>query len=85
MKSLPLKVYTTDVSHYRGHTDVVNTFHFSKQHVATGGDDCVVKLWNIESGHCVHTFEGHDLPVWMVEFSSEFLVSGACDKSLRLW
>lgn len=73
------------INNNRGHTDFVNTFHFSGDYVASGGDDFNVKLWDVFSGRCLHTFTGHELPVWMVEFAENTLVSGSCDKTLRLW
>ncbi|MFW9844381.1 MAG: hypothetical protein ACFFEV_07385 [Candidatus Thorarchaeota archaeon] len=55
--------------------------------VASGTVERVVKLWDIRSGECVGTLEGHTYPVLSLAFSpdGDQLVSGSGDTSLIIW
>ncbi len=55
--------------------------------VASGTVDRVVKLWDIRSGDCIGTFEGHTYPVLSLSFSPDGnqLVSGSGDTTLIIW
>jgi periodic tryptophan protein 2 len=55
---------------------------------ATGGDDGRVKLWNVESGFCIATFQEHSAPVTALEFSkggAGVLFSASLDGTVRAW
>jgi len=62
---------------------------------ACGGDkyaisaswDKHLKLWDLEKGSCVRTFQGHSSDVNSVAFSSDSrqVVSGSRDKTIRVW
>ena len=49
--------------------------------------DKTVRVWNIETGECVKTFEGHNGDVYSVCFSSDGkkIASGSGDKTVRVW
>jgi len=55
--------------------------------VASGTVDRVVKLWDIRSGECVGTLQGHTYPVLSLAFSpdGDQLVSGSGDTTLIVW
>jgi general transcriptional corepressor TUP1 len=54
--------------------------------VAAGSLDCLVRLWDAQSGKFLGSFKGHDDSVYSVVFSPDgkFLASGSLDKSLKV-
>jgi WD40 repeat protein len=46
-----------------------------------------LRLWSLQTGKCLKTFEGHSDLVVHVFFSKDdkYVVSGSYDKTLRLW
>ncbi|MBN2560502.1 MAG: WD40 repeat domain-containing protein [Phycisphaerae bacterium] len=52
-----------------------------------GGGDRTLRLWEVSSGRCVRTFEGHTNPVNSVYLSSDgrWALSGSDDRTLRRW
>ncbi|XP_018330072.1 ribosome biogenesis protein BOP1 homolog [Agrilus planipennis] len=44
---------------YKGHTDMIRTITTDKtgQYLASGSDDCTVKVWEINTGRCLKTFK----------------------------
>jgi WD40 repeat protein len=55
--------------------------------LATGSVERVVKLWDIRTGDCLATLEGHEYPVLALSFSPDGneLVSGSGDTTLMTW
>jgi len=55
--------------------------------LAAGSVERVVKLWDIRTGDCLATLEGHTYPVLSLSFSPDGnkLVSGSGDTSLIIW
>ncbi|MHA1768963.1 MAG: WD40 repeat domain-containing protein [Candidatus Thorarchaeota archaeon] len=55
--------------------------------VAAGSVDHTIKLWDIRTGECVGTLEGHTYPVLSLAFSpdGDRLVSGSGDTTLAIW
>ena len=55
--------------------------------VATGAQDKLAKLWDIENGKQVKTFQGHKRGVWCVQFSpiDQVLASSSADGTIKLW
>ncbi|CAL8468549.1 g8089 [Coccomyxa elongata] len=49
--------------------------------------DNTIRLWDAESGMCLHHLTKHDQPVYSVAFSpnGELLASGSFDKNLYIW
>ena len=58
------------------------------RHVVSGGQDATVRLWDIQTGKLVHTFIGHEGPVYGLAATSDgrriFSVSNR-DSSVRVW
>ena len=53
----------------------------------SGSEDKTLRLWEVESGKCLRTFEGHTGNVNSVCLSADgrYALSGSEDKTLRLW
>ena len=57
------------------------------RHVATAGDGCGVRVWDLASGRAVRAFDGHPAPVLALAFApgGEFLVTAAADGVGLVW
>lgn len=55
--------------------------------VASGGQDNLIRLWDVATGRELRRFEGHSAPVFCVAFSPDgrTLASGSDDTSIKLW
>jgi WD40 repeat protein len=56
-------------------------------HLASGGSDHTVRVWNLASGKCMYTLQGHEGSVNSIDWSSDGarIVSGSSDRTVRLW
>jgi len=84
----------------RAHTDKVRAIAFSPRSYATtneseqpsyilasAGDDHTVKIWDVTTGQCLQSLQGHIKRIWSVVFSpnGQFLASGGEDETVRIW
>ena len=55
--------------------------------VASGSDDNTVRVWEVQTGQCQHTLEGHSSSVLSVAFSPDGsrVASGSDDNTVRVW
>jgi predicted NACHT family NTPase len=72
----------------KGHTDWIRSLTFSPDGItlASASFDKTVKLWDIRTGECLKTFQGHGR-VNSVSISPDgtTLASGSDDKTVKLW
>ncbi len=78
-----------DIFVQMGHSGKVNAVAFSPdgRYALSGGEDYVLKLWEVSSGMEIRTFRGHRNWVTSVAFSPDgkYALSGSRDNTLRLW
>ncbi|KAM6543074.1 hypothetical protein CsatB_007521 [Cannabis sativa] len=55
--------------------------------LASASFDSTIKLWDVEQGKLLYSFNGHRDPVYSVAFSpnGEYLASGSMDKCMHIW
>jgi WD40 repeat protein len=55
--------------------------------LASGSEDCTVKLWNVTSGRCTATLTGHNKGIYALAFApnGRTLASGSLDGTIKLW
>jgi WD40 repeat protein/serine/threonine protein kinase len=79
----------TDHVTLNGHAGVVNNVAFSPDgtRVASVGDDQLVKVWDVPTGHESFTLKGHTAPLFGVAFSPDGkkIASAGQDQTLKLW
>jgi len=72
-----------------GHRDSVEAVTFSPdgKKVASGSDDCTIRLWDTATGTALHTLGGHQGSVSVVAFSPDgkTVAPGSHDNTVRLW
>lgn len=71
------------------HSDTVFSVDFSRdgKYVLSGGADKFVKIFNVETGEHVKSFEGHTHHVLGVSFRADgaFIASGGADNAIKIW
>ena len=55
--------------------------------LATGAEDRLIRIWDIESGKVKHRLQGHGLDIYSLEYSRDgkYIVSGSGDRTVRVW
>ena len=51
----------------------------------SGSMDGTVRIWNLKTGQCLHTLQGHTSLVGLLGLSPSHLVSASADATLRIW
>ena len=70
-----------------GHTAFVSSIKASASTVLSGSGDRTVRLWDLRTGKCERTMEGHTRTVWSVDMDGHCrtAVSGSDDQMVKLW
>ena len=53
--------------------------------VVSGSLDTSIRVWDAETGGCVHTLTGHQSLTSGMELRDNILVSGNADSTVRVW
>ena len=53
--------------------------------VVSGSRDATLRLWDIETGQCLHVLMGHVAAVRCVQYDGHKVVSGAYDYTVKVW
>src|SRR5207237_5126611 len=71
------------------HTQAVLALAWSPdgKHIASGGADGSVQVWDASTGHTYVTYSGHTAPVYAVAWSldGKHIASGGSDGSVKVW
>lgn len=81
--------YKRKTATLKGHMYMVRSVAFSPDglQLASGSEDCSIKLWEVSSGKEIATLKGHVYSVNSVAFSldGKRLASGSGDSYIKLW
>ncbi|NEP88255.1 MAG: hypothetical protein F6K18_16245 [Okeania sp. SIO2C2] len=55
--------------------------------LASGSNDCTIKVWNLSTGTLITTLTGHTGIITTLAFSpdNQTLASGSDDKTIKIW
>lgn len=77
------------IKKFRGHRNAVYCaiFDRSGQHIITGSDDRLVKIWSTETGFCLRSCRGHegDITDLSVSSGNVLVASASNDFTIRVW
>jgi WD40 repeat protein len=72
-----------------GHSERIWAIAFSPdgQSLASGGEDCSIRLWDLATGNCYAVWQAHDRWVRSLAFSPDgkHLASCSYDQTIKLW
>ncbi|KIL89218.1 vegetatible incompatibility protein het-e-1 [Fusarium avenaceum] len=70
-----------------GHNRAVMSVAVSpnNQLIASGGDDKMVKIWDITTGLCQHTLEDHDDPIHSITFLPDGRSLASASNTIKIW
>ena len=71
---------------YMGHTGAVSSLsQCSPDEFVSGSWDGTAKIWDVATGECKHTLEGHAHAVSVLTLPNGITITGSQDKKIRLW
>ena len=51
----------------------------------SGSRDATLRVWDVETGECLHVLVGHVAAVRCVQYDGRLVVSGAYDYTVKVW
>ena len=71
---------------FTGHEGAVNSLSQAvPNELVSGSWDGTAKIWDVETGQCKHTLEGHSHAVSVLTLPNGITITGSQDKKIRLW
>ena len=58
---------------------------FDGVHIVSGSLDTSIRVWDVETGNCLHTLVGHQSLTSGMELKDNILVSGNADSTIKVW
>ena len=78
-----------EIKKLEGHSDEVKSVAFAHdgQHIASGGLDNIVRIWDVATGKQEKQLPGHTKQIWSVAFhpNNRSVLSASWDTTVRLW
>lgn len=74
------------INSFRGHRgDIRSLVCLSQDKLISGGDDHIVRLWNVSSGVCLQAMNGHTKGIYsLTVLSLDMIASSSFDRSIIL-
>ena len=72
---------------YEGHSRPVwKVTMYDESILASGSQDCLVKLWDTNKHTVIKTLIAHSEPVWgLARVTDDYLATGSWDKTVKIW
>ena len=64
---------------------IISILQFDGKHVVSGSLDTSIRVWDVETGACLHTLIGHQSLTSGLELKDNILVSGNADSTVKVW
>ncbi|KAG9294167.1 hypothetical protein G9A89_021526 [Geosiphon pyriformis] len=75
----------TLVTHISPDSGVVTSLQMCNKYIVVGMDNKKIHIFGASDGKYVKTLTGHEGGVWALQYFDEILVSGGCDRDVRVW
>ena len=59
--------------------------HLHNTRVVSGSRDATLRMWDVDTGECLHVLVGHVAAVRCVQYDGRLVVSGAYDYMVKVW
>ena len=68
-----------------GHTQSVRCLDACGARVVSGSYDCTCRVWDVDTGACLHVLRGHFHQIYTVAFDGVRIASGGLYTTVRVW